>query len=299
MKKIFTFFAAMLMTMSLSAASYGIAVNGTTYYAGEQNPSPGDPSFQEFMVLGLSVNAGDKLQLWDPSANGGKGAGWAVPLDGASTKNISLDGDHYVCNAAACYDFYIKLKYEADQLYVGEGACGSPQGTAISGQGGQGGGDTPGGGGSATGNPRYYYKGYVDGDDIEPSDETLFSHGIATITVLSDGYLMVLYQVDGQPGVQYMTQAYVDGPTHATLIQTDGGNKMHVGAGNHTLYLYDNGDGTLELSIEPIPGKTLADPQPERIENTVVTDKARKVFVDGQLRILCGDKMFDATGRQL
>ena len=45
MKKIFTFFAAMLMTMSLSAASYGIAVNGTTYYAGEQNPSPGDPSF--------------------------------------------------------------------------------------------------------------------------------------------------------------------------------------------------------------------------------------------------------------
>lgn len=33
--------------------------------------------------------------------------------------------------------------------------------------------------------------------------------------------------------------------------------------------------------------------------NTPVTEKARKVFIDGQLRIIRGDKMFDATGRQL
>jgi len=303
MRKIFTFFAAMLMTMSMSAASYGIAVNGTTYYAGEQNPSPGDPSFQEFMVLGLSLNAGDNLQLWDPSANGGKGAGWAVPLDGASTKNIALDGDHYVCNAAACYDFYIKLKYEADQLYVGEGTCGSPQGTDISGQGGggqgggQGGGTTP--GGSVEGNPRYYYKGYIDGQDVEPSEGTLFDHGLAELEVSTDAYIFVLYQVDGVAGVQYMTSEYVDGPTHATLLTT-GGQKFHVAAGSYTLYLYDNENGTLEISTEPIQGKKLADPQPvQAIENTFVTDKAHKVFIDGQLRIVRGDKTFDATGRQL
>ena len=37
----------------------------------------------------------------------------------------------------------------------------------------------------------------------------------------------------------------------------------------------------------------------QAIENTPVTEKARKVFIDGQLRIIRGDKMFDATGRQL
>jgi hypothetical protein len=37
----------------------------------------------------------------------------------------------------------------------------------------------------------------------------------------------------------------------------------------------------------------------QAIENTAVTEKARKVFIDGQLRIMRSDKVFDATGRQL
>ena len=37
----------------------------------------------------------------------------------------------------------------------------------------------------------------------------------------------------------------------------------------------------------------------QAIDNTTVTEKARKVFIDGQLRIIRGDKMYDATGRQL
>ena len=36
MKKIFTFFAAALTALSMSAASYGILVNGKTYFAGTQ-----------------------------------------------------------------------------------------------------------------------------------------------------------------------------------------------------------------------------------------------------------------------
>ena len=35
------------------------------------------------------------------------------------------------------------------------------------------------------------------------------------------------------------------------------------------------------------------------IENTEVREKAHKVFVDGQLRIVRGDKMFDATGKEV
>ena len=84
---------------------------------------------------------------------------------------------------------------------------------------------------------------------------------MAALTVYSDAYLFVIYQVDGQPGVQYMTTDYVDGPTHATLVTT-GFEKMHVTAGTYTLYLYDNQDGTLELSTEPMAGKTLVSTLP-------------------------------------
>lgn len=294
MKKIFTLFAATLFAMGLMAQSYGIAVNGKTYYAGTQNPEPLDPSFQEFMVLGLSVNAGDKLQLWDPTGNDGKGAGWAVPLDNASTTKITLDGDHYVCNEADCFNFYIKLKYEHDQLYVGEGECGSPTGTDITG-----GGDDPGTNPGDNPDAYWYWKGFVDGQDINNEiDGGIFDCGISEITVEENGYIFVVYQVKGVPGVQYMAPTYVDGPTHATLTTT-GSDKLHIPAGSYTLYLYNNGDGTVELAFEAMSGKKLVDCTDQAIDNTEVVDNARKVIVDGQLRIIHGDKVFDATGRQL
>ena len=121
---------------------------------------------------------------------------------------------------------------------------------------------------------------------------------MAALTVYSDAYLFVIYQVDGQPGVQYMTTDYVDGPTHATLVTT-GFEKMHVTTGTYTLYLYDNQDGTLELSTEPMAGKTLVSTGAQSVEQTIVSEKAHKVIIDGQLRIVRGNKIFDATGRQL
>jgi hypothetical protein len=65
--------------------------------------------------------------------------------------------------------------------------------------------------------------------------------------------------------------------------------------------LYDNGDGTLEISSKQIAGKTLVGGGGgnQAIENAEVGEKARKVMVDGELRIIRGEKVFDATGRQL
>ena len=37
----------------------------------------------------------------------------------------------------------------------------------------------------------------------------------------------------------------------------------------------------------------------QAIENTEVTEKAHKVIIDGQLRIVRGGRTFDATGREL
>ena len=131
MKKLSAFIIALISAVALNAASYGIMVNGSDYHAGELNPSPLDPSFTEYHVADVQISAGSTLQLWDKDNN----AGWAVDLDGASVAGISRSGDHYNCTTTGCYDFYIKLKYSADQLYIGNGNC--------SGGGGGGGGSDP------------------------------------------------------------------------------------------------------------------------------------------------------------
>ena len=59
--------------------------------------------------------------------------------------------------------------------------------------------------------------------------------------------------------------------THATMSNCgicNNGNKLFIPGGHHTLYLYDNGDGTYELSREELPGKKLVDGG-EAIENVV------------------------------
>lgn len=305
MKKIYALFAAALMTVSLSAATiyckmtqewwtkdgaavgiYYWGVNGAPNWPGYRMTSVGDG------VWSYDLPADVKVVIFSRVNNSGDVADW-----GAQTKNLDVptDGKNLFTITTSSPTWGGNPGCEGEwSVYDGQGG----------GQGGQGGGDTPGGqGGGSTveGNPRYYYKGYIDGADVEPGEETLFDHGLAELEVAQNAYIFVLYQVDGQPGVQYMTASYVDGPTHATFIKTDGGDKIHIGAGSYTLYLYDNEDGTLELSTQPIPGKKLADPQPvhQSIEETGVTLKAHKVIIDGQLRIIRGDKMFDVTGRQI
>jgi len=291
MKKILLF--ALLLTMGMAVRAdecadgpYGLQINGNQVV---DAPKFGDPDAQgrvQYKASCVDLKSGDVIKLINQSC----GATWMVDLDpyGEYAKfEGGAAAGQLTCKADGKYDFYIKLSMEAgDLVYVGPGEdCG----------------DTPGPGPQpgTEGNPRYYYKGYIDNQDVEPSEATIFDHGLAELEVSENAYIFVLYQVDGYPGVQYMTASYVDGPTHAQLLTT-GGEKFHVGPGSYTLYLYDNQDGTLEISTEPIPGKKLADPQPvQGIEETVAPEKARKVFIDGQLRIVRGDKVFDVTGRQL
>lgn len=122
MKKLFSLFCLFVCAlMVVNAEPFGIIVNGKHYFAGTKNDSPMDPSFQEYMALGVPLKSGDVLALYDEGAK----ASWAVTLDPASVPGISKTSDtQYSCTADGCYDFYIKLKYQADQLYVGKGADG-------------------------------------------------------------------------------------------------------------------------------------------------------------------------------
>ena len=144
----------------------------------------------------------------------------------------------------------------------------------------------------------WYWKGYVDGKDIESEiDGGLFDGGISEITVQDKGYIFVVYQVHGVPGQQYMAPTYSEA-THCTMT-TSGSDKLYIPAGTYTLYLYDNGDGTVELSREQLPGKKLMDSDQQAIENISVSEQARKMMIDGVLYIRMGEKLYDIQGKQI
>lgn len=148
----------------------------------------------------------------------------------------------------------------------------------------------------------WYWKGEVDGIIIQNEiDGGIFDGGISEITVDQQAYIFVVYQVKGVAGVQYMTDGWKGTDVTHVTMQVNGNDKLYIPAGTHTLYLYDNGDQTVELSREPLPGKTLmgGGTQNEAIEQAPVNTKAHKAIINGQLVIIRGEKMFDATGRQL
>lgn len=176
-----------------------------------------------------------------------------------------------------------------------------------------GGGDNPGGGGGDNpgigGDKDYLLKGWCNGKDIEtPGAEELFEGGMLTYEFTGDanfhkGWFFILVCDPGQViGEQYMTKGVdAESGTHTTLYK-DGFEKFGAPEGTVTFYLYDNGDGTLELSIEPLEGKTLVGGGEEgtkALQYNTVSEKAYKTIINGQLRIVRGDKVFDVTGRQL
>lgn len=118
MKKTSLFLMMLLCAAMTYAQHYGILVNGTTYYAGTK----GD-EFEGFTqyVAHVPVKSGDKCQLYDADYK----AKWAVDLNTYSVAGFTRSGDHYDVTVTGCYDFYIKLKYEQDELYIGAGSgCG-------------------------------------------------------------------------------------------------------------------------------------------------------------------------------
>jgi alpha-amylase len=106
------------MSVSLLAGNYGILVNGTTYFAGQD---AGEfEGFQQYLAH-VQVSSGDQLQLYDAENQ----AAWAVDMSTWSVAGFTRDGNHYNATVSGCYDFYIKLKWEQDELYIGNGSnCG-------------------------------------------------------------------------------------------------------------------------------------------------------------------------------
>ena len=116
-------------------------------------------------------------------------------------------------------------------------------------------------GGGSLGSDYWFYKGYIDGVDTETAvyGVNVFEGGTAQIVVEEEAYIFVVHMIEGQGGKQYLTDGWQgEDVTHVTLNNCAFcADKMYIPAGTHTLYLYDNEDGTVELSREPLEGKTL------------------------------------------
>ena len=124
MKKVFLVWLMAVCAMVASAQSYGILVNGKMYYAASyRGPDGNGEGFEEYLAH-VPVSNGDYCQLYDATNK----AAWAVQLSTYSVSGFAYNsaGNNYSVSVSGCYDFYIKLKYNADELYIGNGSdCGS------------------------------------------------------------------------------------------------------------------------------------------------------------------------------
>lgn len=123
MKKTGLIVMAMLCCAMGWAASYGILVNGKMYFAADyKGPDGQGEGFEEYLAH-VQVKSGDYCQMYDAENK----AAWAKPLNSYSVDGFTYDeaNKRYNVSTTGCYDFYIKLKWEADELYIGPGSnCG-------------------------------------------------------------------------------------------------------------------------------------------------------------------------------
>lgn len=121
MNKKFILLLIAAMFSSLSWAGYGILVNGCDYY--QATHTDDFEGFTQYLAH-VSVKSGDYCQLYDDESH----AAWMCSLNGASVGGFTKDNDKLNCSKDGCYDFYIKLKFGQDELYVGNGSnCSTPQ----------------------------------------------------------------------------------------------------------------------------------------------------------------------------
>ena len=122
MKRAFTIFLGLFIAIGMHA-SYGILVNGKMYYAGQLTDE--FEGFTQYLAH-VPVKSGDYCQLYDDTNE----AAWAVTLNSYSEQGFTYNSskNRYEISVTGCYDFYLKLKYQQDELYIGNGSnCGEGQ----------------------------------------------------------------------------------------------------------------------------------------------------------------------------
>ncbi len=291
MKKIFTVIAAMCYAAGMFAASYGILVNSKTYFAGTKVDE--FEGFQQYLAH-VQVASGDQVQLCDAENR----AVWAVDLNPASVEGFTREGDHYNVTVTGCYDFYIKLKYEADELYIGNGEnCG--EGIDISG------GGNPGGqGGGADEDVNYYAIGWINGADHGEAaydtfeDEYMFENGKLTIDCKMGSYIAVKDHMGNFYYSKTPTTIANESVTMDWANGWTGCEKWAIPEGVNYIIIRDAScKGQIKLErVDKATYDAYTWGNSQGVEETKVSEKAHKVMVDGQLYIMYQGTKYNVQG---
>ena len=128
MKKIFTVFAALVFAANVFAG-FGVLVNNKMYYEGAAL-SEKDYQGRDQFKASVSLNAGDIWCIYD-DVNKAKFTIAIEAGEGSAKDSFAEGAESATCNVAGCYDFYIKLKWEDNSLWVQNGADCSATGVEI------------------------------------------------------------------------------------------------------------------------------------------------------------------------
>ena len=103
---------------ALMAVPYGLLINGTIKLEATALPDNDCEDRQQFLVSCVELKEGDIVQLYDM----GSDVSWTCAIEPyGEYEKFTKNTYHYVCNVAGSYDFYIKMKYQDDILYIGSG----------------------------------------------------------------------------------------------------------------------------------------------------------------------------------
>ena len=94
---------------------YALVINEKYYYVLEKNPTPLDTSFDEYFIKNVEISIDDKVKFYNISTE----ISWVIKLvDSASGGSWVVDeNEGIICQETGSYDLYLKMKYQADQVY--------------------------------------------------------------------------------------------------------------------------------------------------------------------------------------
>ena len=289
MKKILSVFAVVLFAASMMAEPFYVRVNGSTDYLATNT---GEQDFQgrvQYAALGITLAQGDKLTCYDQ----GNSAAWNIGVidQYGAYQNFATGSDALTCNVAGKYNVYIKMKMNDDMWYI-EDAGGETPG--------------PGPGGDDDDDVNYYAIGWINGADAGEAaydvydDNYLFRDGKLTIDCKMGSYIAVK---DHMCNYYYSRTETTIANTQVTLDWANGwsgGQKWAIPEGvNYIIIRSASYKGSVQLERVDKATYDAYHWGSQGLDNTKVMPKGGKIIVDGELRIVHGDKVFDATGRQL
>ena len=302
MKKIFMLMAAMVCAAGVMAdcqdGPYALYVNGVSVFTFEDAGTSPDQLPQLHAVA--SLKQGDKVEFCNTSCD----AKWfpqniekGGDVDGSGNFTITA-GVAATCNVAGCYNFWWKKLANDDRVYIGtDGDC------SGGGQGGQGG-TNP---GEEPDDINYYVIGWINGGDVGESAYDVYDDNY----LIEDGKLTIDCKMGSYICIKDHMGNFYRSKTPTTIADTKvtlewqngwaGGEKWAIPEGvNYIIMRSASYKGTIVLErVDKATYDAYHLGGNQALENTGVSEKAHKMIIDGQLRIVRGNRMFDATGREL